>query len=698
MILVEESNKLLLTAFWACQLGSIIPVPVSVGNKDSHRLKLLHIWNELVNPYIFTRKDYLDKWMLFVKEQELSCTAHLPEERFIDVINHAVVIPGIATMPAPAKPGDLAFIQYSSGSTGTPKGVMLTHKNLLYNISAVAERMEATGDDNMISWIPLTHDLGMIAFHLTASLTGCNQYIMPTSLFIRRPLLWMELAHKYKATISFSPNFGYQYFLNALSKAEQTDWDLSSLRLILNGAEPILAAVCRDFTRTLAAWKLSPHIINASYGLAEASVGVTGYGPHTPLKEYFIPRTALQHYKDLGTLHTTPQNGYVSFVTVGKPIAHCQVRICDDENQELLCNRVGHIQIKGENVTAGYYNKLLNEDLFTADGWLRTGDLGFMDQEGELVITGREKNIIILQGQNYYNQDIEQLLFGIDDIALGKVVACADVGKGNEGESFLVFVLYKKPTASFVEVIRQINTRLSNHLGIVPEHIIPVKEIPKTTSGKVQHRALVEKYRNGDFAAEIAMLSEQYNMRTRLTELWQDVFGKHTIDDKENFFTAGGNSLLAMQLLSQISTRLNKQITLRQLFEHASIDQLEQLLQGISSQVLPPEIVAAAQQPHYPLSHQQLQFWTAEKLSGDGSMHNIFKAYNYNGGLDAGVLQTAVELLLQRHEVLRMRITEIDGEPRQRILSMKEGLPVFFYHDLRLQCKDRKQRKRLYRK
>ncbi|MFY0256434.1 amino acid adenylation domain-containing protein [Chitinophaga sp. 30R24] len=683
VILVEEDNQRFLVAFWACLLGKIVPVPVSVGIKDSHRLKLLKIWNELSRPYIFTRRDYLEKWITFVTEQSLSFEKYMPAERFADSEKQSSSA-AATTADIIIAPSDTAFIQYSSGSTSAPKGVVLTHTNLIHNTFAIAEGMNATVEDIMLSWIPLTHDLGMIAFHLTATLLGCNQYIIPTSLFIRRPLIWMELAHRYKATISYSPNFGYQYFLDALTAKEDITWDLSSLRVILNGAEPILSAVCRNFTRELGVFKLPSNAINPSYGLAEASVGVTGYRSNTPLKEYYIPRTALQqHYQYLPELHTTPQQGYVSFVTTGLPIRYCNIRIADENDQELGLRTIGHIQIKGNNVTAGYYNKSLNTTLFTEDGWLRTGDMGFLDEASELVVTGREKNIIILQGQNYYHHDIEQLLFNIGNISLGKVVACADAGKGNEQEVFLVFVLYKKPVESFAALIKEINSRLADHLGVLPDHIIPVREIPKTTSGKIQHHALVEKYRNGDFTTLLAAIETHYNLRTRLHELWNEVLRNNTTDNQQHFFAAGGSSLLAMQLLSQIAVRFNKQITLKQLFENSSLEQLEQLLLEAPVQTTSLRITPATEGSPWPLSHQQFRFWTIEKLNGNGHMHHIFKAYRYSGQEpDGDLLEAAVHELLRRHEVLNTIIVEHDGEPQQQLMRPSPDRPFFFRHDI----------------
>ncbi|SIT34510.1 surfactin family lipopeptide synthetase A/fengycin family lipopeptide synthetase B/lichenysin synthetase A [Filimonas lacunae] len=680
MILVEEDSEGLLVAFWACILGKIVPVPVSAGVKDGHKLKLYSIWNELRRPYIYTRQAYLDKWVLYAAENGLEFRHYKPEHRFYHSQDECVLAPvNIADLPE-VSPSDLAFIQYSSGSTGTPKGVMLSHANLICNLSDITERTQIKQQDEVLSWIPLTHDLGMIAFHLSSSYAGCNQYIMPTALFIRRPLLWMELADKFKATISYSPNFGYQYFLDALSRSDQFNWNLASLRTIVNGAEPILADVCRRFTYTLAVYGLPEHVISPSYGLAEASVGVSGYLPGVPLKEYFIPRPALQRYRSLGELRTTAQPGDVSFICVGTGSEQCHFRICGEQDEVLPPATIGHVQIKGGNVTSGYYNSSLNADLFTEDGWLRTGDLGFVNEWYELVITGREKNMIILQGQNYYSHDIEKLLFGIDDISLGKVVACADAGKGNEKELFIVFVLYKKPLSKFVEVIKAINARLTEQLGLAPDMIIPVKEIPKTTSGKVQHHELIDGYRRGYFADELAELGTLYDTRSRLTELWKSVFRNEEVAPSVDFFAAGGNSMLAIQLLSQIAIHFNRHITVKQLFENASVDKLEKLLLQPDEGGWMSKIPAATVRPYYPLSHQQLRVWTMEQVAGTGTMHHIYKAFRFNTVLlNTHWLQEAVHRLVKRHEVLRTLIGEWDGEPGQTVLPA-EKLRFFFRH------------------
>jgi acyl-CoA synthetase (AMP-forming)/AMP-acid ligase II/acyl carrier protein len=594
VIIYEEDNYRFLRCFWACVIGGMIPVPLAVGGKDEHKAKFFKIWQNQNDALVFTNTKNFERLTEFGANSNFANEAKEMHSRFID----SGINPDVSKEadPVESNPQNIGFIQYSSGSTGSPKGVVLTHENLIYNVHDIVGRSGLVDSDVFINWIPLTHDLGMIGFHLSCTLTGCSQYVMSTQLFIRRPILWMEKTHELKATMLNSPNFGYQYFLQAFNHLrEEKQWDLSSVRAIFNGAEPISASLCRDFVETLGAFGMPENCITPCYGLAEACVGVTICNFKDSLQEYFIERNSLVIGGKAEFSTTYSKDKTVSLVGAGKTFPNCYVRIMGHEGQKLENGYVGHIQIQGKNVTKEYFNDpVKTQETMTADGWLKTGDLGLLLEDDSLVITGRHKNMIILQGQNYYAHDIESLLHDIDDISLGKVVACGVAGNSREKETLLVFVLFKKPCLKFIPVIREVEQKLSAFLDIVPDHVIPVREIPKTTSGKIQHNVLLTRFQQGGFNTVISEIQQvtlqmfkdewqklEENARVLAIKDWllnQCVLltgsNKKIINAEKPLADQGFKSVHAVQLSRSLQNQLALSTNDTLLYKYPSVNQL----------------------------------------------------------------------------------------------------------------------------
>jgi acyl-CoA synthetase (AMP-forming)/AMP-acid ligase II len=452
LILQVEDNRTFIILFWACIFGKIIPVPLSTGNQDDHKLKLLKVYQTLNRPWLVCDQQQLDRLEKYATENDhTDLFKTIRQNTFAPGELESAEQPGIIQKTDTA---DIAYIQFSSGSTGEPKGVILTHANLVANITDIASRSGVDADDRMLSWMPLTHDMGLICFHLTGVIAAAAQYLMPTTLFVRRPVLWIEKANEHKISLLYSPNFGYSYFLAAFNSAsgEAAGWDLSSIRIIYNGAEPISHELCERFIHTLGQYGLRATAMYPGYGMAEASVAVCLPNPGDPMRSYNVNRKSLKTGKKI-KLVDKDESG-VSFMEVGYPIPQCRVRIADDNDNELKDECLGNIQIAGANVTAGYYNnEAATEKVITTDGWLRTGDLGFFIN-GRLVITGRAKNIIILYGQNYYPQDIERAVEQVQGIGPGKVVACGVKNPSSWKEELVLFILFKEKLPQFVALIR----------------------------------------------------------------------------------------------------------------------------------------------------------------------------------------------------------------------------------------------------
>ncbi len=236
LVIFTQSNQRFVVAFWAAILGGIVPVPVAVGISDEHRLKLFRILRQLERGTLYSDAVLVERLIEFAAKKENDTIVSKLNDNTITEFNIESVGPGEIIEIAPAK---TAFIQYSSGSTSDPKGVCLSHQNLTANIRAIVEGAEWSADDQSLSWMPLTHDMGLIGYHLSVMAAGMNHAVMDTSVFVRRPLLWMEKASELTATQLCSPNFGYKHFLKLFERKGLGDADLSAVKLILNGAEPI---------------------------------------------------------------------------------------------------------------------------------------------------------------------------------------------------------------------------------------------------------------------------------------------------------------------------------------------------------------------------------------------------------------------------------------------------------------------------
>src|SRR5580700_5623207 len=352
LILFLNNNEQFIDVFWAAVLGGIVPVPVALGISDEHRHKLLRIARRLGTPFLYTERRSLERIGAFAAQagetavfEGLRTRAFLVDD--LDDISRAGSVQR-------AQPDDTAFIQFSSGSTSEPKGVVLTHGNIIANWRGATEAAGFNEHDVSLSWMPLTHDMGLIGFHLVMIANRVHTHLMPTELFIRRPLLWLTLASRVRATILCSPNFGFKHYLKVLGERAVAGLDLSATRLIFNGAEPISVELCNEFLTRLEPAKLARNAMFPVYGLAEASLAVTFPEVGAPMRTITLNR----HRQNIGSpveLVAKSDKDAVEVISEGKVIPRCQVRVTDDEDEPLPEDRIGNVQMTGDNVTGGYF-------------------------------------------------------------------------------------------------------------------------------------------------------------------------------------------------------------------------------------------------------------------------------------------------------------------------------------------------------
>jgi acyl-CoA synthetase (AMP-forming)/AMP-acid ligase II/acyl carrier protein len=589
LILFLSSNEQFIDVFWAAILGGIVPVPLALGISDEHRHKLLRIARRLGKPYIYTERRSLERIGTFAAQVgEGETFAALRTRAFLvddlDDISRAGSVQKVSA-------GDTAFIQFSSGSTSEPKGVVLTHGNLLANCHGVIEAAQLRDEEVSLSWMPLTHDMGLIGFHLMMFVGGLHAHLMPTELFIRRPLLWLTFATRIRANILCSPNFGYKHYLKVLADRALTGLELSAVRLIFNGAEPISVELCEEFLTRLAPAQLKRQAMYPVYGLAEASLAVSFPQPGAPLRVIALNRHSLSAGTQVAPVTATDRDA-VRLVSEGRAIPYCRVRISAADDRELPAGQIGHVLISGDNVTRGYYeDPAANAESFTADGWLRTGDLGLV-HDGELYICGRAKEIIFVNGQNYYPHDLEAIAQRAPGLELGKVAAAGIRAPGEETEQLIVFVLHRGDLQQFVPLAREVTRLINEQTGLEVAQVVPVKRIPKTTSGKMQRHLLEESYVGGEFAAELAQLHQLRDaqrgpasgsrtaIEDKLKNICDTALAGKRIDIHDNLFEVGASSLKLIEIHEQIDREYPGKVELTELFDFPTIAELAQHLQA----------------------------------------------------------------------------------------------------------------------
>ncbi|MGO9935104.1 MAG: non-ribosomal peptide synthetase [Steroidobacteraceae bacterium] len=588
MIIFLNNNEQFLDGFWAAVCGGIVPVPLAVGISDEHRHKLLRVARKLGNPLLYTDAKSLERLeSLALQAGETAL--------FQQIKARAFLVESIADISKPGKlhrpqPEDLAFIQFSSGSTSEPKGVILSHGNLIANIQGSTHIDKFTERDVSLSWMPLTHDMGLIGFYLILFANRAHVHLMQTELFVRRPLLWLQIAAKKRVTITCSPNFGYRHFLKVLGDRRLENLDLSSIRMIYNGAEPISVSLCNEFMSTLAYTGLKHQAMYPVYGLAEASLAVT----LPPLGSDYRWIRVNRHRLNIGAqieLNPAQARDALELMCVGHVVPNTELRIAADTRAGLPDGTVGHILIRGASVTRGYFaDPAATAAAIDADGWVDTGDLGVIHEAG-LYIAGRTKEIIFVNGQNYYPYDLENIAQRAPGLDLNKVVAAGIAKPGSQGEELVVFVLHRTGTADFLDTAAAVSRLVNEHTGLEVAQVIPTKRIPKTTSGKVQRHLLEQAYIDGEFDADLAELRAlrerkggsdraAVGLETALQSICEAALPGKRIDVNDNLFEIGASSLKLIEIHEGIERDFPGLVDLTELFDYPTIAQLARHLEA----------------------------------------------------------------------------------------------------------------------
>jgi fatty-acyl-CoA synthase len=382
---------------------------------------------------------------------------------------------------------DIAFVQFTSGSTAAPKGIALSHRNLCANIDAIngPAGLATTSEDSGVSWLPLCHDMGLVGMALGPVYSSRPVVLLTPQAFIKRPSEWLKAISRYRATVSFAPNFAYDLAVRRTRDSELEGLDLARWRIAGCGAESIHAPTLSAFAGKFKGVGFRETSFFPCYGLAEHVLAATlpprGRAPR-------VEQTALE-------------GGFEgpSIIGCGRALPGHDVRVIREDGAEADEREIGEIVLAGPSVMLGYYGDAESTAGTIRNGWLRTGDLGYLS-DGELFVCGRAKEIIIVNARKYHPQDLEWAIDDVTGVRRGRVVAfgASEQGKGDR----VVMVVETNSAASSETLTEIIRRRISDAFGLYVDEVIPVPSgtIGRTTSGKVQRAAVKTQYERGVFS------------------------------------------------------------------------------------------------------------------------------------------------------------------------------------------------------
>lgn len=386
----------------------------------------------------------------------------------------------------------IAFLQFTSGSTSVPKGVMVMHEGLAANLRMIREASHMDRNSCVVTWLPVYHDMGLIGTVLNAITLPCKLVVLPPLLFLKKPRFWLELITRHRGTHTAAPNFAHGLCVRRVE--DTSGLDLGSMTTFICGAEPVIPKTMESFVAHFRNAGLSPGAMVPAYGLAEATLAVT----FTPYGRGLATETVdmLKLSADRLAEPTTEGNSHeLRISSCGLPMPGLQVRVASETGLPLLERSVGEIQVTGVSVTPGYIgDEEATKNSRTTDGWLRTGDLGYI-AAGELFPCGRTKEMIIIRGKNYHAHDLEHLASEVAGVRTGNVVA---FGLQKESGESLVVVAETRDMDKQKELAKHIRSHLAESIGIAPDEVVvvPAGTLPKTSSGKLKRletRALYER-------------------------------------------------------------------------------------------------------------------------------------------------------------------------------------------------------------
>ncbi|HKV34845.1 MAG TPA: AMP-binding protein, partial [Pyrinomonadaceae bacterium] len=589
----------------------------------------------------------------------------------------------------------LAYLQYTSGSTSTPKGVMVTHANVLENSVYIQHGFEHGPESVSLSWLPHFHDMGLVDGIIQPLYSGFTGLLMSPAALLQNPARWLQAISRYCVTHSGGPNFAYDLCVRRIDESQRASLDLSSWSVAYNGAEPVRHETLERFADAFAPCGFRRETLHPAYGLAEATLKVTGGRREVGPVYCTVETSALEQHRVVPAEAGAPDAR--TLVGCGRATLGTEVVIVNTESlRSCETDQVGEVWVSGPGVAAGYWNRpdetenTFNARLSNAGNFLRTGDLGFI-RDGELFITGRQKDLIIIRGRNHYPQDIERAVHG-SHLAL-KPDGGAAFSVELESEERLVVVheidtRHKHEGQAIVETIRE---AIAEEFEIQPAAVVLIRSgtLPKTSSGKVRRgrcredflenrlSVIAEWRSSGERDRSTPAAPEELNAET--VERWLrslltarlNVDGP-LIDAHQPIARYGIDSLLALELTHSVETVLGVRLSSTSFLRNPTIAELtnEVLEQHAKTQshkeaqtVLQNPCASLWQNCEHRLSHGQQALWAIQNVSPESTAYNVSVAARIHGEINLNALRRAFSVLIQRHSMLRARFPAREGVP-----------------------------------
>jgi amino acid adenylation domain-containing protein/non-ribosomal peptide synthase protein (TIGR01720 family) len=618
----------------------------------------------------------------------------------------------------PVETDEVAYLQYTSGSTATPRGVMITHANVLHNSGYLAKAFGHSREDRSLNWLPHFHDLGLVHGILQPLYSGFAGYLMAPMSFLQRPLDWLRAISQFHITHSDAPNFAYELCATKIGEEEKAGLDLSSWIMALNGAEPVFPETMDRFAAAFAHYGFARDAFYPAYGLAEATLVVSGARKKTAAACCCVQADALQRNQIIFARTDQPGTRVLSASGMFGP--GMDVEIVDPESSRRCPgNEIGEIWVSGPSIALGYWKRVEEtEQTFAArlaDGderrFLRTGDLGFV-HEGHLYITGRLKELIIVRGRNYYPQDIERTAReSCPSIQLGTGAAFS-ISAGAEERLVLVQEISRHAQVAAEDVFASIRAAIAEEHEIQAHEIVLVKAgaVPKTSSGKIQRRLcradflqgnleIVNRWRaptdrSHDEAGDLPRTAE--HIQKWLAHEVAAAIGvqEDRIDAERPLSRFGLDSIRAIELALAVEKKLGITWNAATFLEDKTIAGLaEDALEAIAThQESKREFSAPGRATEYPLSYGQQGLWFLHQLVPDSTAYNIVQAIRLRSGIDVSALKTAFQMLVNRHGSLRTTFAMAEGKPFQRV---RENAAISFVQEDAREWSDEQLQERL---
>ncbi|MCC6921583.1 MAG: amino acid adenylation domain-containing protein, partial [Nitrosomonas sp.] len=684
VLLLLPSSPDYVAAFLGCLYAGVIAVPAYPPERlrPQYNARLRAIAADCSPALILTQRDLIET----VTERMGSLFDSIDAKIIaFEEIDYATVQ---SWRPPVLRDDSIAFLQYTSGSTSAPKGVMVGYDNLMANEAAIQRRFEITGADSFVSWLPLFHDMGLVGGLMQPLYSGITLTLMSPKHFLERPVRWLEAITRYGGSISGGPNFAFRLCVERIGENALEALDLSTWRIAFCGAEPIRRETLTAFADKFAAAGLNPGALYPCYGLAEATLLVTGGRPGSGAGAVNISADAMAA-------------GRFEADAAGQAIVNCGA--VQDEHTLMLMHpqsgepvsegMIGEVWVAGPSVAHGYWRN----DAATAAGfvgmngetWLRTGDLAFM-RHGALFITGRLKDLILIRGQNLYPQDLEILLEeNIEVLRKGRIAAFAAAHSDGEGIGIAAEIgrstqKLVPPQALFDLINETLALTCQEPASVIL--LLQPGALPKTTSGKLQRRACWHDWQDGALqpyavyqsgqtpvAPEAAAAAVEWtDTEQQVAALFQAVLRVPVIDRNAGFFALGGNSIDAMHLLALVRERLFIDLEASAVFEAPDIVAFAARLDscGRKSGAVSSELaLRRADGNRFPLSYAQQRIWFHHQIASENTAFHMTGAARVHGELLRSVLERTLIRLAQRHESLRTVFAAASETPEQVILA-----------------------------